>query len=52
MNSLSDRTEQDEANARQLALDAEIRAEDAVDQDERDNWLRIADEWWSKVHPA
>jgi hypothetical protein len=32
--------------AEELALDAELRAEAATTQDERDRWLRIASQWW------
>jgi hypothetical protein len=32
--------------AKELALDAELQAEAATTQDERERWLRIAAQWW------
>lgn len=37
-------------NAEVLALDAERRAEESSDQDERDRWLRIAAQWWDRTY--
>jgi hypothetical protein len=33
----------------ELALDAERRAEEATEQNERDYWLRMAQEWWNRA---
>jgi hypothetical protein len=35
-----------QAQRRRSSLDAELRAEAATTQDERDRWLRIAAQWW------
>ncbi len=46
---MNTQTTQTAKEAQALALDAELRAAEATTQDERENWLRIASEWWQTV---